>query len=342
MQKKILSFAITLGLITSISACQDQDSSLLLTDSQNVLAYAKKNKKSDWYETLPENLKAYYAPAQGKIGNDLFNSLHDIISANNNMESYVKTRAFIFSTLDNLTNRKNKNQTGVIDAYSQVFIPGAGEFSEGYREIEDENKDGYPKDVINAEHTWPQSFYGKSLPMVSDMHALQTVLSIPNVMRSDFPFGEVTNNVVYQTSCGSKLTLVDNQGKPVTLKSVKNYLNKKAGMAKVYAETGTEPTSEYKGVFEPCNDQKGNTSRALLYFYLRYHDMYIKQGSYDDNSFWKSKVPTFIKWSEVTDLADQREKSRNDNIFTKQGNRNPFIDIPNLASIIGEEAFLSH
>lgn len=345
MQKKIISFALVVVSLPIIFSCQNENI-LQIQDSELVDAYGKKKaKKNDWFLRLPEDVKPYYAEAQGKIGAELFNSLHDIISRNNNMESYTKTRAYLFTNVDISFNRK-RNQSGVIDAYSQIFIPGSGELVEGYKEIGDENKDTYSEDIINAEHSWPQSFYGSSLPMVSDLHALQTVLRMPNVMRSDFPFGEVRNDITYSTSCGSKLSVLDSQGKPVTYKKAKAYLEymleKTKKPVKNTIEPSPPPVGDYRGVFEPCNDQKGNTARNMLYFYLRYHDMSIRQGSYNADNFWKSKVKMFMRWSEFVDLPDNREIQRNNTVFIKQGNRNPFVDIPDLPSIIGEEPFLNN
>ncbi len=319
-------------------SCQNNSTLQPFELDQEYNALAKKTKvKSDWFETLSPQLKAYYAPARGKTGEELFESLHNIIAMNNKMDSYVNTRAFLFSNVDNVLNRKKLS--GILDAYSQVFIPGFGEFGEAYKEIGDENRDTVYEDTINAEHTWPQSFYGKSLPMVSDMHALQVVLSMPNVMRSDFPFGEVSKDITYTTSCGSKLSVVSLTGKKINYSSAKSILETKEKNNDI---TPVNPNDKYRGVFEPCDPQKGNTARNMLYFYLRYHDMYIRQGSYDAEIFWKSKVKMFINWSENVDVVDKRERLRSEIIYNKQGNRNPFVDIPNLGSIIGEAPFLNN
>lgn len=334
MQKNFISLLVIAGLLSLAFACQNNKISQTIDLQQEYNISAKKS-KSNWYENLPTELKEYYAPAQGKVGLELFNSLHDIISANQKVESYTKSREFLFSTVDNISNKRK--QSGVLDAYSQVFIPGFGEFGESYREVGDANKDGLPEDTINAEHTWPQSFYGKSLPMVSDLHAIQTVLSMPNVMRSDFPFGEVNKDITYTTVCGSKLSILNNDGKLLS------YSKLKALTEKLKRKKDIEPSlpnDEYKGVFEPCNAQKGNTARNLLYFYLRYYDMSIQQGSYENEAFWKTKVKIFIDWSEKVDPVDEREKIRSEIIYNKQGNRNPFVDIPELASIIGQDVFL--
>ena len=340
MQRRFINLVVTIGIIPLILSCQNTDLSQTI-NSQEYDIFAKKAKdqiENQWFEKLSPELKEYYADAKGKTGEDLFKALHKIISLNNKMESYTSSRAFLFSQVENFT--KSRNQTGVMDGYSQIFIPGSGEFGEGYRELGDANKDGVFEDKINAEHTWPQSFYGKSLPMVSDLHALQTVLSMPNIMRSDFPFGEVKKDITYTTICGSRLSVLNNRGQVVKYSDAKNYLEMK--QQAVEQNKDEVPNTEYRGVFEPCKDQKGNTARSMLYFYLRYFDMYIRQGSYNSDTFWKSKVVMFINWSEKIDPIDNREKTRNEIIYKKQGNRNPFIDIPELASLIGERPFLRY
>lgn len=340
MQRRFINLVVVMGIIPLILSCQNTDLSQSI-NSQEYDISTKKNKdqiENQWFEKLSPELKEYYSDAKGKRGEELFKTLHKIISLNNKTESYTSSRAFLFSQVENFT--KPGKKTGVMDGYSQIFIPGSGELGEGYREVGDANKDGVFEDRINAEHVWPQSFYGKSLPMVSDLHSLQTVLGMPNIMRSDFPFGEVKKNITYTTICGSRLSVLNNRGQTVKYSDAKKYLEIKQQSSEQNGED--IPSTEYKGIFEPCNDQKGNTARSMLYFYLRYFDMYIRQGSYNTDNFWKSKVTMFINWSEKIDTIDEREKIRNEIIYKRQGNRNPFIDIPELASLIGERPFLNY
>jgi hypothetical protein len=72
--------------------------------------------------------------------------------------------------------------------------------------------------------------------------------------------------------------------------------------------------------FEPPVDQRGNTARALFYFSVRYK---LKIRSVEESYL--------RKWHE-DDPADQDEIDRNDMIHKVQGNRNPFIDYPNLVN----------
>lgn len=91
--------------------------------------------------------------------------------------------------------------------------------------------------------------------------------------------------------------------------------------------------------FEPADVVKGNVARAVMYFIVRYHDKNIRQGM-DYNSFWIKNVPMLMEWNRQ-DPPDAYERRRNDLVEDFQGNRNPFIDNPELAERIGEMVFKS-
>ena len=76
------------------------------------------------------------------------------------------------------------------------------------------------------------------------------------------------------------------------------------------------------GKFEPPTSHKGNVARAMFYFSVRYN--------MDISS---SVERTLKKWHEL-DPVDEAEMKRNQEIYLIQGNRNPFIDFPELASRI--------
>jgi deoxyribonuclease-1 len=75
-------------------------------------------------------------------------------------------------------------------------------------------------------------------------------------------------------------------------------------------------------VFEPPPAHKGNVARALFYFSLRY-EMPISQAQEAALRAWNKADP-----------VDQDEQKRNDEIFKLQGNRNPFVDFPELVESI--------
>jgi len=80
------------------------------------------------------------------------------------------------------------------------------------------------------------------------------------------------------------------------------------------------------GRFEP-EDGKGAVARAMMYFLLRYPRAIRK-------SFLKQiNINLLIKWHNQFEVT-LYEKHRNRAIFRIQGNRNPFIDFPELAEKI--------
>ncbi|MDD5207870.1 MAG: endonuclease [Elusimicrobiales bacterium] len=92
--------------------------------------------------------------------------------------------------------------------------------------------------------------------------------------------------------------------------------------------------------FEPDDSVKGNVARALFYFIERYSDKNIRQGM-DYNSFWTNNVQMLLDWNRQ-DPPDANERRRNDLIEGFQGNRNPFIDNPELADRVGAPVFKAH
>jgi deoxyribonuclease-1 len=77
-----------------------------------------------------------------------------------------------------------------------------------------------------------------------------------------------------------------------------------------------------RDVFEPPQTHKGRVARALFYFSVRY-ELPISAAEEVVLKRWNHESP-----------VDQQEILRNNEIFKLQGNRNPFIDYPELADQI--------
>lgn len=75
-------------------------------------------------------------------------------------------------------------------------------------------------------------------------------------------------------------------------------------------------------VFEPPQEHRGNVARALFYFAVRY-----------GMSIDPTQEEILRKWNQQ-DPIDDAERERNEEIAKVQGNRNPFIDEPDLADRI--------
>lgn len=76
------------------------------------------------------------------------------------------------------------------------------------------------------------------------------------------------------------------------------------------------------GRFEPKNG-KGTAARAMLYFLVRYPKVIKKPFRSQIN------LPLLFRWNQDFPVTIY-EKHRNQAIYRIQGNRNPFIDFPNL------------
>lgn len=90
------------------------------------------------------------------------------------------------------------------------------------------------------------------------------------------------------------------------------------------------------GDFYPGDEFKGDVARIIMYMYLRYPtqcepvNIGVGSRSFSDNA----DMPNiFLEWNQE-DPVSEFELNRNEVIFSFQGNRNPFIDNPYLATLI--------
>ena len=83
-------------------------------------------------------------------------------------------------------------------------------------------------------------------------------------------------------------------------------------------------SSDGRTVFQPPANHRGNAARAIFYFSLRY-----------DLPITPKEEETLRKWARE-DQVDDEELKRNDEIYKAQGNRNPFVDFPDLFERISD------
>ena len=176
-------------------------------------------------------------------GEALFSYLHDstAMTAPAKATSYLTAKKYMFSVADNAG---CGGVPGVTCLYSQVCAKGASEHGEDYKEVGDQNGDDFiDTDGMNAEHSWPQSFFNQALPMRADLHHIFPTFIKPNNTRGSEPYA-IVSKAEYVTNSGTKM--------------------------------GAEG-------FEPANAAKGDIARAILYFVVRYYDQNIRDGmSYKD------------------------------------------------------------
>ncbi|WP_027392068.1 endonuclease [Aquimarina latercula] len=193
----------------------------------------------------------------------------------------------------------SENPTGADDYEYTHFTdqdPGSGGTSEG--------------EFYNREHIIPQSVFNQVTPQRSDAHFVVPSDKFVNGARGSLPFGRVeTANLT--TTNGSK------RGNNVN-----------SGYSAGYAAT----------VFEPIDEFKGDIARMHFYFATRYEDdvagySYTMFNGTSDQVFDQTFLNILITWHNQ-DPVSTREIDRNNAIFGRQSNRNPFIDHPEYVEMI--------
>jgi len=168
----------------------------------------------------------------------------------------------------------------------------------------------FPSDW-NREHSWPQSYGAdSSLKPGADFHHLFPANPTVNSTRSNLPF---------------------DWSNPNEAEDVRN------------APGSTVDSNS----FEPRDEDKGKVARAMLYMDLRYESSdgygdFVLGETANSSSKRMAKLSVLLEWHRLFP-PDERELRRNHLIhngfdfggFTyKQGNRNPFVDFPDLADAI--------
>lgn len=190
------------------------------------------------------------------------------------------------------TDRDPNNADNVILLYSGRSVDADQEYNNG---------NGW-----NREHVWAKSRggFGTSQGAGTDAHHLRPCDISVNSVRSNRNFDDCTNCV----------DVIDD---------------------------GTDTGSDYDNqdwTFEPRDAVKGDVARMIFYMAVRYEggggepdleltDVWQAQSSTQP---LHATLSTLLEWHR-SDTVDAFEENRNEVVFSYQGNRNPFVDHPELA-----------
>ena len=167
---------------------------------------------------------------------------------------------------------------------------------------------GVEGDCYNREHSVPKSWFSEQSPMKSDVWHVYPTDGKINGMRSNNPFGEV----------GSGASSSKNE----------------------FSKWGKCVTPGYSGtVFEPNDEYKGDFARTYFYFATRYKGVatsgqgaLVFTSTYPYITGWQ--LDMLLRWHKK-DPVSPKELDRNEAVYdSRQGNRNPFIDYPELVDLI--------
>jgi hypothetical protein len=91
---------------------------------------------------------------------------------------------------------------------------------------------------------------------------------------------------------------------------------------------------DYNGPIGNLGSWKGDVARAVFYMCVRYNGLDVVAGNPNDTTTYQlGDLDSLLLWNTI-DPRDDFEMNRNNYIYTWQMNRNPFIDLPDLASYI--------
>lgn len=277
------------------------------------------------YSQVPSN---YYFSADGLIGYDLKTELKEIIdNVNDGLTTEFLSVDLGYSGLYVTYETSDidlyyENNGTVLDMYSEKVDANGNDLQDDYEytyaiESPDDRDSGFggtaEGEFYNREHIIPQSVFGSATPMRSDAHFVVPSDKYVNGQRASYPFGVVDTSIMsyWESSNGSK------RG---------NNLN--AGYSAGY--TGI--------VFEPIDAFKGDIARMIFYFVTRYEDD-VANWSFDmfngtpNQAFNTTFFNILYQWH-IDDPVSNREIDRNNAIFNRQNNRNPFIDHPEYVQSI--------
>lgn len=260
---------------------------------------------SSGYAIEYDSSNSFYSSLNGLSGETLRNELFKIQVANRDKTgSYA---ALHETYKDAFVDKYYENDGTVLDLYTEI-PNGKDKHTFRFGQYRDTgNREGAG---MNREHIIAQSWFSKQSPMRNDAHHVWPSDKYVNAIHGNFPYGETKNGDVVSSN-GSKLG------------------------------NGIE---DGRKVFEVIDEFKGDIARVFFYFALTYGDKSIANNESGSRVFefqkgkYKIKsnyLKTYLKWNK-NDGISQFDIDRNNGIFKHQGNRNPFIDYPELIKVYFE------
>ena len=193
-------------------------------------------------------------------------------------------------------------------------IDGVRYWWDMYSNVKVEAEDYSTHKGMNIEHSVAKSWWGSSnadqYDSYYDVMHLNPSNETANQQKSNYPLGKVK---LIRWTDDDRITMV---GTP---------------------ESGYGGGSTY--VYEPCDEYKGDFARTFFYIFTAYDDNPWQSNTnwmYDTSSDLTLKPWAYnmlLEWA-ANDPVSQKEIDRNEAVKRHQGNRNPFIDCPDLPEYI--------
>lgn len=221
---------------------------------------------------------------EGLVEDELIEFLRENYQVTNSM-GYGPARDTLYAYIDN----HDLQLTCVYSQYTIPLDPSQGDPSSMAYDLN-----------INCEHTWPQSLFDSDEPMRSDMHHLFPTWVNVNSARNNFPFNGIDDDLADRWYYDAETYY---EPPPEEIRHLASEL-------------------DINTCFEPPEIHKGNTARAVIYFWTIYGG---EPHTADDYDFFAGMMDTLIQWH-YQDPVDSVEVERSNQIAARQGNINPFVN----------------
>ena len=260
-------------------------------------------------------LESYYDSLELSSALELKKSLHHLIK-NHKKIPYTSSELDTWDVID-LADQDPLDPTKVLTIYRNTSYPKAAGGNKNY----------------NREHSWPKSYGfpadGPANYPYTDLHHLFAADQAYNSSRGNVPYGSC------EQSCTEKISFVANQT-PIT--------------GEYPGQSNWRVGSGAGGTWEVWVGRRGDVARAMFYMAVRYEGgTHSEAGALepdleltDDVSLvlssntgsnvsaaYMGRLSALIDWH-LSDPVDERERRRNNVVAEAQGNRNPFVDRPDL------------
>lgn len=258
----------------------------------------------------------YYAGLDRTSPQNLKASLHELIDDHTRVR-YTSGRVDTWDVIRR-ADADPATPGNVITLYRNASYPAASK--------------GNPK--YNREHSWPKSYgfpkNGTTNYPYTDLHHLFAADSSYNSSRGNVPYGY----------CSSACTERQSRQKDPNIEVVNEY----PGRSNWRSGSGAE------GTWEVWIGRQGDVARAMFYMAIRYEGgIHSESGAaepdleltddieliassntgFNESTAYMGRLSDLLKWHHK-DPVDHYEQHRNDVVFAAQGNRNPFVDRPEL------------
>jgi endonuclease I len=247
---------------------------------------------------------SYYYTLEGKDAATLKTALHDIICQDTtHYLNYGSGPGYTWQGFYS-TDRDPSNNL-VIDMYSaNLRYFDVNYVALGYK--------GFGM-TIQIEHSVPKSWWGCDIDhpdcAAKDLNHLYPSDGTYNNYKSNYPLGVVTGTLAHTNGVS------------------------KIGIGTYTGYSGT--------VFEPADQYKGDFARSYFYVATAYQHYVNKWAATPENMMEADTYPTLkpwaiqllLEWNRLDPVSD-KERTRVENVFAIQRNRNPFIDHPELIEYI--------